>query len=670
MIEQLRKRELLMSIILIILVAAITFLPLVSQLGYYHDDWHIIVGEVSGTSLIRMYTIDRPGLGVVYTITHALLGDNQLNWNLFTFAIKITGAVLLLVLLRLLWPQKKLETFLVVLIFVIYPGFLQEPSANTFSNQFIAYTAAIFSILASIVVLKNHSKLIRLTCLVLGVLSGMFYLFIYEYMIGLEAVRVLLMGYILFQPPVIDKKRQLRSLFLNWLPYFFGTLAFLIWRIFIFQGSRQTTNVAALFQSYESQPVNGFLTFLFEIIKSFVNSVIVAWGLPFYTVTISAELRDLMISIILGLVGVGLFLGYTFWLEHSDNAKSTVLNPKTDHWARDSILLGIVIIFVTLVPVIFSKRAVIFNSGFDRYTLQSTIGIGLLVIGVIFYVPSTIWQKTAIAILVALSIVTQYNNAAYHRNFWAIQKNLWWQTTWRVPDLKDGTVLMPLLPPTYRLGEDFEIWAPWNLIYHPQPGSIKVVSEVLNYDTAQEIINGVSSEREFRTISLNRQFTKALVASMPTMNSCVHYIDGNKPQYSGSEDPLILVVGQYSHIDQINLNGSAAHPPVNIFSTEPDHNWCYYYEKADLARQAQDWRQVVKLGDEAIRLGFSPKDTSEWLPFIEGYFTVGDDDRAAQLAQDLAKDVSASNWICMPITNGKTSYTTEFISFMSNNVCR
>jgi len=35
--------------------------------------------------------------------------------------------------------------------------------------------------------------------------------------------------------------------------------------------------------------------------------------------------------------------------------------------------------------------------------------------------------------------------------------------------------------------------------------------------------------------------------------------------------------------------------PEDIFGKEPPHTWCYYYEKAELARQAGDWEQVAKL---------------------------------------------------------------------------
>jgi len=32
------------------------------------------------------------------------------------------------------------------------------------------------------------------------------------------------------------------------------------------------------------------------------------------------------------------------------------------------------------------------------------------------------------------------------------------------------------------------------------------------------------------------------------------------------------------------------------------HGWCYYYQKANLARQQGDWEQVIALGREAEKM--------------------------------------------------------------------
>ena len=63
--------------------------------------------------------------------------------------------------------------------------------------------------------------------------------------------------------------------------------------------------------------------------------------------------------------------------------------------------------------------------------------------------------------------------------------------------------------------------------------------------------------------------------------------------------------------------------PREIFGQEPEHGWCYFFQKADLASQFGDWEQIVDIGDKAIGLGLKPKNKDEWLLFIDAYKRVG-----------------------------------------------
>jgi hypothetical protein len=68
-------------------------------------------------------------------------------------------------------------------------------------------------------------------------------------------------------------------------------------------------------------------------------------------------------------------------------------------------------------------------------------------------------------------------------------------------------------------------------------------------------------------------------------------------------------------------------PPYSIFGNEPEHDWCFYYQKADLARQRGDWQEVVRLGEEAEKLGLHPNDQIELMPFLQAHAFLGDQKR-------------------------------------------
>jgi hypothetical protein len=86
---------------------------------------------------------------------------------------------------------------------------------------------------------------------------------------------------------------------------------------------------------------------------------------------------------------------------------------------------------------------------------------------------------------------------------------------------------------------------------------------------------------------------------------------------------LVEKVGAYSRVDRIVPTGTSPVPPVSIFGAEPAHDWCYYYQKASLARQNGDWQEIGKLYDEVRKLGLETDDKSEMIPFFEGLVNSG-----------------------------------------------
>jgi hypothetical protein len=67
----------------------------------------------------------------------------------------------------------------------------------------------------------------------------------------------------------------------------------------------------------------------------------------------------------------------------------------------------------------------------------------------------------------------------------------------------------------------------------------------------------------------------------------------------------------------------------SLFAPEPARGWCYYYARAELARQIQDWEAIARLDAQAIAAGLSPSDPLEWLPFVEAGASLGEFEHAA-----------------------------------------
>ena len=72
---------------------------------------------------------------------------------------------------------------------------------------------------------------------------------------------------------------------------------------------------------------------------------------------------------------------------------------------------------------------------------------------------------------------------------------------------------------------------------------------------------------------------------------------------------------------------------TEIFGSEPAPTWCYYYEKARLAEQAENWEQMITLWDAAVQKGFRPRSQPEFTPFILAAAHTGHWDLAVELTQ-------------------------------------
>ena len=140
--------EYLFAPILIVLVTVITYGVLIPQLGYYRDDWYTIrAAQSRGTEVIlSLFRGDRPFNGWLYVFDYWLVGNAPLGWHIYTLIIKAISGLSFLWLVRGVWPQKKMETTIITLLFVVYPGFYQQPNALTYKHMILAYGCAMLSV--------------------------------------------------------------------------------------------------------------------------------------------------------------------------------------------------------------------------------------------------------------------------------------------------------------------------------------------------------------------------------------------------------------------------------------------------------------------------------------------------------------------------------------------
>lgn len=643
---QSNRREITISLLLITLVTVVAYGFMIPKLGFYRDDWYMIwSAQAQGTQgVIDLFKIDRPFIGVLYALDYSILGKSALNWQIYALLVKLLGGFAFFWLMRLLWPGRRMEATFGTLLFLVYPGFYQQPNAALFINLLLSHTAATLSLALTVYALKVEKLPLRIGLVLGAMLLAFFYLIIYEAMIGLEAVRLLLIWYVTCrQAPTPKWTANILPTIRRAIPYLVLALGFFYWRIFIFQSSRRSTNVAVLLDEYGASPLHALLRIVIETAKDFFDTAIFAWSVPLYQTLTASKYRDLAESLVWAVLAIGLAFAYYFWAKRQKLLEENF--TQIDNAPLHMLSLGALSVLLTAIPVVAAGRDVSFSFQWDRYTAQGILGVALFMTGFAFgFVRPPARWVFLIALLVS-GVMTQFHSAVYYRDFWTQTRNIWWQLSWRAPDLQPGTTLIASPPPGYRFLEEYEVWGPLNIIYNPG-GPLKLSGQVPFDGIEADLANGRRENRKMRSVSVPRDYSTPLLITKPTLNSCLHVVNGQRLELPPEEEARISAIAPYSRTDLILTGAMPVQPPAEVFGREPEHDWCYYYQKIDLARQTGDWAAAANLADEALAMGYSAADRSEWLPLIEAYINVGELDKARELSRKIKTEKKLRASLC------------------------
>ena len=616
----------------VLLLGFLAYVPLMHKFGFYRDDWYMLwIGRAFGPQgIIDLFAFDRPFVGYIYSASYQLLGENPILWQVYSFSLRVIGALGFLWLLRRLWPEHKIETTTAAILLFIYPGFLQWPNANTKSNHLTTYTLAILSICLTVAAFQSR-KTGRKAVLSLGALVfAVSYWFLYEYMIGLEGLRLLILALLISREEGQSWKPKLIRFIKSWSPYLVLISLHLAWRLFVFESGREGMNVDSALSFYRSTPIQMIVKRSFVLGIDVFEAVISAWAVPINSITFQLGPKDVLVSGLLSLLAIGIFATYFFSV--STHPPDAPISRNGQREVLEILIIGGATVLFSLIPIVAVGRDIRWESGFDKYALQSSAGVSMLIIGAVSLLVRSKLRFILFGLLIGIAVATHYGNAVQWTEFWEDQRELWWQLSWRAPQLKDGTVLLVEMP-DQRFYEDYEVWGPANLVYSPNDDSLRVRSEVFTPGTLEKIRVGQTETRSLRDVlDFSRSYLNSLILTRPERTSCWHILDGSDPVFPRKTSAMIYATVRLSQTDQIEVNAPPNTPPVQIFGAEPEHGWCYYFQRASLDVQRKDWESVARLADQVLGAGSKPIDQSEWLPFLKGLVMVGRDDDAEQMA--------------------------------------
>ncbi len=633
-----------------IVLAVITLLAyglLLPFTGFYWDDWPFawIAKFLGPAEFIPAFRGFRPFLGPIFFLTTSLIPPDPLLWQIFALVIRFLAGLSAWFALNQIWPKHQRQTIIITFLFLVFPGYSQHWVAFTHINQewipFIFYllsfgftARALRSpnvIAGNAKGATNQSPRSYILYTFFALLFLLFGLFPTEYFIGLEPLRFLFIWLIVSEQTQGFRARLLQSL-KNWWPYLLIWLADAIWLVYYYKsGAYVSYDVTAA----QGAPALGDAFGVFG--DALWKAGLYVWG---QVLVLTAQSLSAPTSLLtLALIATIFLLSSLFLLRlelHNGEAKSPAL---------PFLVLGFLGILLGRIPSFAAGLPLTPQSSYDRFMISMMLGGSLFMTGLIELLIRSQRIRTFIfALLVAVGTGQQFFNANIFRRDWQGQQQIYWQFAWRIPALQPNTaVITQQMPLDYET--DFSMTAPLNWIYAPEldppalPYALVYSEKRLGGVVLPNLKPNTAMQLPYRTVSFNGSTSQAIVIYVPP-NGCLRVFDpafGDMETYAKFPESLTAPI-PLSNPARILTDLPSPELPDPPFSKEPEHAWCYYYEKAELARQKRAWNTVAELGREASQKGFAPQDAFEWLPFIEAYARTGDLKSAEQITRQAWND--------------------------------
>ncbi len=623
--------------LLFLIVTIVSYGLLLPLIGFYWDDWPFawIAKFLGPQEFLPAFVGVRPFLGPIFFVTTSLIPPVPIYWQIFALIIRFLSALSVWFVIKQVWPNYKHQTLIASLLFLVFPGYSQHWVAFTHINQeWIPFLFYLLSFGFTARALRNPDQFRSNTIYALLLLiAGVFPT---EYFVSMEPLRFLFIWVILSEVTDGSWNRFVQTL-KRWWPYLLVWLANATWLAYFY--------TIGGYSSYEVEVVKEPLTLL-RIISTLGEAIwkagIYVWiqVLVLTSKAISSPTNLLTLTFI-----ILAFIFITFYFRNID-----LSDNQTKGFAVSALGIGLIGILLGRIPSFAAGLPLTLQSSYDRFMISMMLGGSLFVTGFVeLLFRNTRLKLYAFALLIALGVGQQFFNSNIFRRDWAKQQEIYWQLAWRIPALKPNTALLTdQLPIDYET--DLSFTAPINWMYAPNYSRTSPGSESGNLPyallyTEKRLGGGSLPSLEpntaiglpIRRVSFTGSTSQVLVIYMPP-NGCLRVLDpafGDEETYEKQSRYLVKAIPLSNPHNALVL-GPMARPP---FISEPTHDWCYYYTKAEaFAHDVRDWGSVITLDREAQAKGFTPEDPLEWLPFIEANAMTSNYERAEELSMKATAD--------------------------------
>ena len=594
---------------------------------FFHDEYSILWFYNRANDVALFFEGNRPYHTYIYSPLLDILGSNSYLWSLLSVLSRWFHALCFFWLLKEIWPDERQLAVITSLLCMVYPAFQAQFASMMFSIMFLLFSFFLLSLLFTLKALKeNKNKNLLIATSLL--LSGINFI-TYEYFFALEILR-----YVIIWVYLNKTRFQTRyKVFLRAsLPYLTLYLLMIGWR-FTQQSSMTTYNFNIASQLLDIS-FSKIFSILIKLTVDLWNVSIGAWIYALYPrhLLMGQSTMVLVISLVLCFIVALLCLLYFRNLNY--------FTHKTRKNNSSIFIFSVIALIAGGIPFWIAKLPIGEYYAYSRWTVPFMLGASILIAWLIRQINKPLLSVILTSFIIAVGVGNQILVANSFRHDWDKQMNYIWQFKWRIPSLQENTTILSNM-----LNFDYEssdvISMALNLQY-PSAEELKIplfqfylperVGTALLPTIEPDI--SLAGRRYYELFQGNTSQSIIVDFQYP---SCFKVLDPEIDIYNPNIDSLSKEALFLSNTTLISKSVKQINQKQveNIFGKAPQPNWCYFFEKADLARQFNDWYELKEISTEVIDRELFPRDNREWFPFIEGYAHNYDWDSAVALSRSI-----------------------------------
>jgi len=617
----------------LMLICLAAYAPLLPFNGFYGDEWQIVYEYMlhkSAGLITYLYYDGHPLAALSYVFSFNLLGAHPFAWQVYSLTLRLLSILAFWMVLRRVWPQRPRETWMVALLFAIYPQFHLQAQAVAYFEVWLSYIFLWLSFYFSIRSLQEPRRFWAFT--LLAVLFKLCHPLSSEYTWGTEMMRPLLLWFALGPLPREQVKAALRRVITVLWPHLLISAGIFAWRVLIYQSPTGYRADPRLLESLINAPWSTLRSLILYLTPDAVLILFTSWQKVFQPATFDFGKLFNVLGFLFALAAAVIAWLFLNRERESENSSG---------WISGALLTGGATAVFGMLP--FYVGGYFPSTGIEpwsgRFILGSLPGLALLVVAlIVFFIPEKKRQVLFFALLTGLMVAWQLQAGNEFRRLWTTQSDFYRELLWRAPALKRNTAII-VDSGTISLirGSAYTL----NGVYEQAPtadGQLAYWLFGLGDPTIPLDFSKVVNATELK----NKRFTTFFSGDSQDALAVDFRPDDSRCLWVLNPDQILYTLGNHSFesanspraFARISENSDGSPRTLDdLFGSVKLPAWCYYFEKADLARQTANWPLAVSLWEQVEEQQIKPLHGLEYLPFIESYARLNDWEKAYLLTR-------------------------------------